>query len=274
MSSLISVFSDNQFKPMASESYVNNKVKEAIDSSALPSYYGYADKPFNFAGKTVYFFGDSICAGHNGSGMAPKNYVDLFSEKVGCTAVNKGVGGSCISYEWSGHNSITDEIIETDLTNADMIIIEGGINDWQTNATATQLETSLNTLSTWLNSNYSKPVVIITPISSSREASQSHTMTVPQIRKIMEKWAVKNRYSLVLGETFNFPAEENLLSQILYGDGLHPSNAGYELYAKCLGNALAGSEGIPMCPTSTDGTYTLQCVVSNGTPTYSWVAQS
>lgn len=28
------------------------------------------------------------------------------------------------------------------------------------------------------------------------------------------------------------------------------------------------------CPTITDGTYVLQCVVSNGVPTYSWVAQS
>lgn len=28
---------------------------------------------------------------------------------------------------------------------------------------------------------------------------------------------------------------------------------------------------IPNCPTTPDGTWTLQCVVSNGTPTYSWV---
>ena len=31
---------------------------------------------------------------------------------------------------------------------------------------------------------------------------------------------------------------------------------------------------IPPCPTTTDGTYTLKCVVSNGVATYSWVAQS
>ena len=27
---------------------------------------------------------------------------------------------------------------------------------------------------------------------------------------------------------------------------------------------------IPDCPTTTDGVWTLQCVVTNGTPTYSW----
>jgi lysophospholipase L1-like esterase len=272
MSSLISVFSENQFKPMASESYVDKKVQEAISSSALPSFYGYTDKPFNFAGKTIYFFGDSICEGHTGHGITQNNYVNLFKNKVGCTAVNRGQGGACFSYTYNGVPSIVDRIKATTLTDADAIIIEGGINDWQTNATSTQLETALSDLATWLSSNYSGKVVVITPINTTW--SRSVNMTVPQVRKIMEKWAVKNGYSLILGEQFNFPSETGVLSEILLGDGLHPSEAGYELFAKNLVYALVGSEGIPMCPTSTDGTYTLQCVVSSGTPTYSWVAQS
>ena len=28
---------------------------------------------------------------------------------------------------------------------------------------------------------------------------------------------------------------------------------------------------LPACPTTTDGTFVLQCVVSSGVPTYSWV---
>ena len=38
-----------------------------------------------------------------------------------------------------------------------------------------------------------------------------------------------------------------------------------------LDNAISGKFTAPTAPT-TDGTYTLQCVVSSGTPTYSWVA--
>lgn len=270
--SLVNVFSDNQFKPMASEAYVDTKVQNAIENSALPSYFGYTDKPFNFTGKTVYFFGDSICEGHTGSGVTQNNYVKKFGDKTGCTVSNKGAGGACFSYTYNGVQSIVDKIEATNLSSADVIIIEGGINDWQTNATSSQLETALNNLSTWLSSNYSGKVVIVTPINTTWKRSVS--MTIPQVRKIMEKWAVKNGYSLILGEQFNFPSEDGVLAQTLLGDGLHPSEAGYELYSKCLVNALVGSEGIPMCPTTTDGTYTLQCVVSDGTPTYSWVAQS
>lgn len=272
MSSLISVFSDNQFKPMASEAYVNSKIQEAISSSELPSFHGYTDKPFNFAGKTVYFFGDSICKGYTKGGVTQNNYVKFFGDKTGCTAVNKGVSSSCFSYTHNGVPSIVDVIKGNTLTNVDVIIIEGGINDWQTNATATQLETALDDLSTWLSSNYTGKVVIITPINTT--LSRPVNMTVPQVRKIMARWAIQHGYSLILGEQFNFPSETGALSEILLADGLHPTEAGYELFAKNLTYNLVGSEGIPMCPTSTDGTYTLQCTVSSGVPTYSWVAQS
>lgn len=45
-----------------------------------------------------------------------------------------------------------------------------------------------------------------------------------------------------------------------------------DLYVGCSTNSINGTKVIPLpTPPTTDGTYTLQCTVSNGTATYSWV---
>ena len=52
----------------------------------------------------------------------------------------------------------------------------------------------------------------------------------------------------------------------LVDDG--PLEEGVEYLVK----AEDGVNQIPLCPTTTAGTYTLQCVVASGVATYSWVA--
>lgn len=265
--SYINVLDNGQFKPMASEEYV----QQAIGGVGAPLYHGYVNKPLNISEKKVYFFGDSITEGHNGTTISQNPYVKVFSNHVGCKYVNKGEGGSCFGHIRDNIPTIVTKIKNTNLASADMIFINGGINDWFTNTTYQEFSDAMEEMGTYLTQNFNKPVTIITPINTTWGGN--HTLTLTQIRTLMSKCALKYGFNLVLGENFNFPTQTGDIASILYGDGLHPSDAGHVLFAKCLANAVIG-DTLPNCPTSTDGTYTLQCTVSSGKPTYSWVSQS
>lgn len=235
----LNVLHDGVFQPMASEEYVDNAISGITPSTGGSAYFTVTGKPFDFNGKTALFFGDSICEGHTGHGRTQNNYVKNFSEHVGLTATNRGQGGACFSYTYNGIPSIVDKIKATTL-DKDFVFIEGGINDWQTGGTTTQLETALEDLGQYLTANCTVPVIIITPINHGGwTGGRPRNMTVQQVRTIMSKMALKYGFDLVLGENFNFPSDTNdPLVSILYGDKLHPSEAGYRLYAKGLETAL------------------------------------
>lgn len=58
-------------------------------------YHHCVNKPFNFQGKEIAFFGDSITESFvNGSSITQNGYPKLFAESVGATYKNYGVGGS------------------------------------------------------------------------------------------------------------------------------------------------------------------------------------
>lgn len=237
----INVLVNKQWKPMATEEYVDTKISgitSGTSGTSTSDYFNVVNKPYEFNGKTALFFGDSITQGHTGSGVTAENFVKLFSERVGLTTTNKGVGGSSFSYEWNSIKSIVDTIKATTL-DKDFVFIAGGINDWQTGATAEQLQTALTDLCEYLKENCTVPVIFITPINHGGWGPcRTPQMTVKQVRNIISFTALKYGYDLVLGENFNFPLAGSDLVSVFYGDKLHPSLEGHKLYAKALANAV------------------------------------
>lgn len=86
----------------------------------------------NFAGKKIVCLGDSITAGAGGetdeSGRLI-GYCDYLAAILGCEVVNQGIGGTTVGSYFIENSFVEryDQIPE----DADIIILEGGLNDYQ-----------------------------------------------------------------------------------------------------------------------------------------------
>lgn len=200
------------------------------------------NKPYIFSGKTAVFCGDSITRGFtSGSTTTENGYPKVFSDSVGMTFTNKGVGGASIA-RVSGFGCIQDQV--TSISNpetVDYIFIAGGVNDWQLGVSLSDFRTAVTDMCAWLSSNYNHEVIFILPIN---EAGWTPVRTpvaeLEEYRKILEEIALKYEYSIVNGELFNFPTKDAPTTFIndMFGDRLHPSEKGYRLYAKMLKTVL------------------------------------
>lgn len=204
------------------------------------------DKPFNFNGKKALFYGDSITAGFtSGSSVTQNNYPKLFSQSVGMSYTNYGIGGSCFSKIYNNVETIINTIKTTDLstlTNADYIFIAGGVNDWGTGASKEELVNALSTLRDFINNNnLQEKVILITPINEGGKSTpETPKMTLQDTRNIITHFGLENGYSVIQGYLFPFPNSDDDIDYInkMFGDKLHPSELGYRVYAKSLKTVL------------------------------------
>ena len=234
------------------EFFDEKTVKGYITESYDVIYRSLVRKPFNFNGKTCVFTGDSITYGFTSGSSNVHNtgdYPTLFCNKVGATKTNLAVGGALFC---SGFNEVTT--IPTQVSNADkncdFLFIAGGINDWHSGQTLSDLETVLDNLCTYINENFSQStqVIWITPINHAGEGTThatSPTATVQEFRNLITRTVLKNdiysRFSIVQGNEFNFPDKNDDQSYItaMFGDLAHPTELGYKtLYLTGLLNAL------------------------------------
>lgn len=194
-----------------------------------------------FAGKKVYFFGDSIVAGYtSGTTTTPNSFPKIFADAVGAVLSNYGVASSsfCGGYPFNQTViTIPAKIQATDLSDADYIFIAGGVNDCQIGATETDFNAAISSLMTWLKSNVSVPVVFILPTNFSRTfASQIHPLEL--YRQYLSVYAEANGYKVIHTDGYGFPegasATATELAQLLYGDGLHPTEFGHQVYGMAL----------------------------------------
>lgn len=84
----------------------------------------------NLTNKNVHFFGDSLTWGLTGGAQSSLNYPKVFSDITNCNSFNHAVNGATvteISTEWGW---LYNQIDSVDLSNADYIFIQMGINDW------------------------------------------------------------------------------------------------------------------------------------------------
>ena len=83
-----------------------------------------AEPEYHIKGKSVVFFGDSICYGAADTG----GYAKQIQEITGCVATNLGRSGATIANAGSSTYKIVQMVREFSRT-ADLIVIEGGTND-------------------------------------------------------------------------------------------------------------------------------------------------
>ena len=191
-----------------------------------------------FVGKNVYAFGDSIVVGYtSGTTTTENGFMKVFCEQMEAVLSNYGKAGSAFT---SGYNNVTTipaKIQATDLTNADYIIIAGGVNDCQLGVTESDFKDAITALMTWLKANVSVPVIFITPINFSR-TYESQIKPLEVYRDYIRLYATINGYKVIDTTNYGFPEGNaptaTALAQLLYGDGLHPTELGHELYGKAL----------------------------------------
>lgn len=208
-------------------------------------------KPFSFNGKTAIFVGDSITYGATSGSTnvhGTGDFPTLFSAIVGLTETNLSVGGALYC---SGHNLIKTipEQVEDITTAPDFLFISGGINDWQLEVELSELETTIENLCDYINTNFPTiPVIWITPINEAGwETTHSFNpvASTQAYRDLITRTVLakdtNSRFSVIQGTDFNFPSIDSPSDYInaMFGDLLHPSALGYSaLYVPGLLNAL------------------------------------
>lgn len=222
---------------------INNHVilfNEAEYNKFESSNFHLVNKPLTFSGKTAVFFGDSITEGVTTPGIVtPNGYPTVLSGMLGMSYTNKGVSGASV-YRVSGYPCIYDTVAATDLTGVDYVFIMGGSNDWQLGVSASNFRSGLNDI-LGLLTGFTGEIIFIAPIDTAgRKPINPPACDLEDIRQVMKEVAMTNNNSFINGKLFNMPTAHSSQAYIgqMFGDAIHPSEAGYKLIARGLRNAL------------------------------------
>lgn len=201
------------------------------------------NKPYSFQNKKAYFFGDSVTFGYTSKNQGKADnggFPKVFSDKVGLTFTNYGISGATLSGAVSGYGSIKSSI-ESAPTDADFYFIAGGINDWQLAVDLTTFRTKVTEICEYLKANISGEVIFITPINIfGRQAMRPQTIDPQAYRDIITELALVNGFSVLQGTLFDIPTDDCAASfgAAVIDDKIHPTEIGYEIFAKCMQTAL------------------------------------
>ena len=230
-----------EIKYISINEIVKTAINDDVTTQEVIKYQHCVNKPFNFQGKEISFFGDSITEGFvNGSSITQNGYPKLFAESVGATYKNYGVGGSCFSMVYNGIDTVVNKVKSKLKNTSPIAFISAGVNDWQCGVTKEQLRSAIFELCTWLKANYTGTVIFITPINfAERTPITTPHMTIWDVRQIITEVALSYNYNVVQGWMFPFPTESGRYSATVYGDGLHlTENVGYKIYSQSLKTIL------------------------------------
>ena len=202
------------------------------------------NKPFDFAGKVAAFCGDSITKGYvDGSTTTVNCYPKLFSDKVGMSFANLAVGGATVA-RYTGKNCIQDQVATAleAATDYDFIFVAGGVNDWQLGITLSDYRAALESICDAAeDAGFTGELVFIAPINEAgRAPANTPDAPLDYFRDTVKEVATINGHSVLNGRLFDFPTRTSSAEAIaaLIPDRLHPSEAGYRLYAKGLQTVL------------------------------------
>lgn len=239
------------------------------DYKYIPSYITHSvAKPLEFvSGKKLVAFGDSITFGiqskidANGNTSQANDevnqYIKLFCNKLGLILTNKAISGTTLvnvahptETSLTADKSIYNQVITTNLSTYDYILIAGGCNDAVLQRTLgtiggndnTTVYGALELMCQYIQSNKkaNAQVIFLTPIPLLR------TLTIPleTYRNAVFEVAVKYGFNVVDGYKLGFPYEVSDYSKIVFPDGCHPSIAGHKMYANSLLGVLVGEMGM------------------------------
>lgn len=226
---------------LCSFGYVGKNLLYSVVDKETTQWGNIVNKPYSFNGKSALFFGDSITKGYiNGNEITENSYPKLFSDSVGMSFINHGVGGATLS-RVDGYSCIYDQIVNATFSNVDFVFVAGGVNDWQLGVSLSDFRTGITNICNYLKSNFNGEVIFITPI----ENAGWNPLTTPiadidEYRNVISEVVLTNGYSLINGKTLNFPNKDSntLLISTLFGDKLHPTEKGYIQYSKGLRTIL------------------------------------
>jgi len=203
-------------------------------------------------GLKINFLGDSITEGHGASDLS-KCFVSLMASKYGVIARNYGIGGTRIAIqkkpsEWAIHDKYFGSRVEEMDEDADMIVVFGGTNDFghgdapigtPDDRTEDTFYGALHCLYVKLIEKYpTSKIIILTPLHRTNEdsvigdAKPAPVATLKEYVEIIRE--VAEYYSLPILDLFKdsgLQPKVPVIQQMYMPDGLHPSDAGYELLA-------------------------------------------
>ena len=225
------------FNYFIGQGYINSCKIAYEDREEIKYYQDIVEKPYSYSGKTLHFYGDSITLGYlYGGSISEHPFPETLCAALGATCSNRGVSGS--GFATTETSTILAKIQSYgNLDAADVMFIAGGVNDWQEGKTESELRTALDSLCTYLGSNYNGRVVFITPINEpGRTPNVTPAISLQHVRNIITQAAIKYGYECVQGWRFPFPNanDDSSFKALVFSDNIHPNDLGYSLYAKAV----------------------------------------
>lgn len=235
---------------------VNKEINEEKEKEeATIGKYKYGDslnKPFEFTGKTIVAFGDSITQGYTSPNLEVKPdkcYIKLFADKFDMSLVNKGVGGSCLA-DTDGNAYTIYKMVTGYTVQKDFVIISGGTNDFNQgkplgefdSTDVTTVYGALRGMCEHLKTNLpNSTVIFITPIPVTKDFPNA-ILPLNAYRNAIYEIATLYGFNVVDGSDLGMPTEsgEWANEMVANGDGCHPTEAGHALYFRNLCAKLSG----------------------------------
>lgn len=189
------------------------------------------NKPFDFSGKSIVAFGDSITVGY-GLSSFNLSYINQFATKVGATIDNRAVSGTWITNDAT--NSIYEKIMAYTGT-PDFIWIAGGTNDYNQgkplgefgSVDETTFYGALENICTHISTTFPDATVIfMTPIPY-LNVTGKEIASIDEYRNAVFEVATKHGFNVVRGDKLGFPEKVCELSKVMYIDKIHPTEAGH-----------------------------------------------
>ena len=205
-------------------SYWNRWIYPGDASNKL---YTIADRPYNFAGKTFKFFGDSIVDGCE----VERSYKQIFCEKVGATYTSYAVGGASF-VQRDDRSRVLQQLQSTPL-DSDYIFLSAGINDRGLGVEMSELSTALDETFSYIANNFSGEVFVLTPINGNYD----HVGELNDIRETITYKALYYGFNVLDGSSYGFPVmltDDAERTHWYISGGVHPSQLGHEMIAKKL----------------------------------------
>ena len=203
-------------------------------------------------GKKILFLGDSITEGHGSSDIS-KCFVSLIAEREQAHCINYGIGGTRIARQTTpSEDPVWDQDYPSRVDDmdpeADIVVVVGGTNDFgHGDAHLGSMEDrsvytfygALHQLYTSLIEKYPRAdIVVLTPLhrlneddprgDGNKAPSARLKVYVDIIREMAEYYSLP---VLDLYAVSGLQPKVPIIQELYMPDGLHPSDAGYEILA-------------------------------------------
>jgi lysophospholipase L1-like esterase len=209
------------------------------------------EKPFDFTGKSLFVFGDSITVGVTSPNLAvtENSYIKLFADKFNMALTNLAESGSTLaSSAESTLKCITDKVCSRTAGDPDFVFIAGGTNDYNQgralgkfgDTEKTTVYGALHVICEHLKTYFADATVIfITPVNVTKKFAAS-VESLYAYRKAIFEVATSYGFNVVDGAAIGLPDKTGTWANTMTADtdGVHPTEAGHKLYFQGLCNQL------------------------------------